>query len=117
MKTPIRDEMYWIARECVANAFRHANANSIEVVVEYSVECLRLVVRDDGEGIEPAALRRAEGAHWGLAGIGERAQRIGAKLEIASAAGAGTEVDVKIPARLAYGSSAGRRRSSLSRVR
>ncbi len=117
LKTPIRDEMYWIARECVANAFRHANANSIEVVVEYSVECLRLVVRDDGEGIEPAALRRAEGAHWGLAGIGERAQRIGAKLEIASAAGAGTEVDVKIPARLAYGSSAGRRRSSLSRVR
>ena len=112
LKTPIHDEMYWIARECVANAFRHANANLIEVVVEYGDEYLRLVVRDDGGGIEPAALRRAEGAHWGLAGIGERAQRIGAKLEVASAAGAGTEVDVKIRARLAYGGTGRRWRSS-----
>jgi len=117
LKTPIRDELYWIARECVSNAFRHSNAKLIEAVVEYGDECLRLVVRDDGAGIEPAALRRAEGVHWGLAGIGERAQRIGAKLEIASAAGAGTEVDVKIAARLAYSSTAGRLRTSLSRFR
>ena len=63
-----------------------APETQIEVVVEYSVECLlRLVVRDDGEGIEPAALGRARGRSWELAGIGERAQRIGAKLEIARA--------------------------------
>jgi signal transduction histidine kinase len=46
--------------------------------------------------------------HWGLQGMRERAQHIGAQLEIWTEAGAGTEVDLSIPGTIAYAISSGR---------
>ncbi len=99
----IRDEIYSIAREVLRNAFRHAQAQRIEVEILYEEERLRLRVRDDGKGIDPqvlAAGRRP--GHWGLPGVRERAQQIGAKLDFWSEAGAGTEVQLAVPASVAY---------------
>jgi signal transduction histidine kinase len=98
-----RDEVYWIGREALANAFRHARARQIEVHVVYGSRALRLGVRDDGCGID-AAFVTPDGrpGHWGLRGMHERAARIGATLEVQSAAGAGTEVKVAVPAASIY---------------
>ena len=60
-------------------------------------------IRDDGTGVDPQRLHEAEHAgHWGLRGIRERAHRIGAQLDLWSNAGAGTEVQLKLPAAVAY---------------
>jgi len=60
-------------------------------------------VRDNGRGI-PASVLAQGGApgHWGLAGMRERAERIRGLLEIWSRDGAGTEVQLRIGASLAY---------------
>ncbi len=102
LRPAVRDEVYWIARECVVNAVRHANATTIEVALEYSRSRLRLTVRDDGKGIDPQLLARQREDHWGLAGIAERADRMRAKLNMSSAPGAGTEINLLIAADVAF---------------
>ncbi len=59
----VRDEIYRITGEALRNAFRHADAQRIEVEIRYDQRQLRLRVRDDGKGIDPAVLdgRRAAG--------------------------------------------------------
>jgi signal transduction histidine kinase len=100
----LQDEVYRIAREVLRNAFRHARARQIEAEIRYDDRLLRLRIRDDGMGIDPKIL--GEGGrpgHWGLLGIHERAKRIGARLDLWSEAGAGTEVELTVPASAAYG--------------
>src|SRR5262249_27527001 len=52
----VRDEVYRIGREAVVNSFRHSRASSVEVTIEYASASFRLLVRDDGRGIDPAVL-------------------------------------------------------------
>ena len=107
----IQDEVYRIGREVLRNAFQHASAHQIEAELRYDEPVFRLRIRDDGKGIEPEVLKEGKRAgHWGLPGIQERAQRIGAKLEVWSEAGAGTEVQLTVPAALAYETSGGQSR-------
>src|SRR5215471_8639698 len=99
----LQDDVYQIAREVLRNAFRHAQAQQIETEIRYDVHEFRLRIRDDGEGIAPAVLAKGGAAgHWGLSGMRERAQQIGAQLNVWSEAGAGTEVQLTIPAAVAY---------------
>jgi signal transduction histidine kinase len=65
---------------------------------------------DDGIGIDPKVLKEgARAGHWGLPGVRERAKLAGAQLDFWSEAGAGTEVQVTVPAAVAYGKSRGSR--------
>lgn len=98
----IRDEVYRIVREALLNAFTHAHANRIEVEVEYTSRHLRVLVRDDGRGINPQVLHSGREGHWGLVGIRERSERIGANLKLRSRIGAGTEVDLTVPGSIAF---------------
>ena len=98
----IRDEAYRIGREALANAFRHANANKIEIELDYTPKHLRVLVRDDGTGIDPEVLNSGRDGHWGLAGMRERAENIGARLKVFSRANAGTEVELVIPSHVAF---------------
>lgn len=59
-------------------------------------------VRDDGKGIDPKVLAGGQQSHFGLPGMRERAQRIGARLDFWSEMGAGTEVELTVPAAMAY---------------
>jgi len=60
-------------------------------------------VRDDGKGICAEALeRQRQVGHWGLQGMRERAQRIGAELEVYGRPDSGTEVELTLPASKAY---------------
>jgi signal transduction histidine kinase len=103
----LRDDIYRIAREALRNAFRHAEASKIEAEVAYSQRLLRLRIRDNGKGIDPKHLDAGRDGHWGLPGMRERAQQIGGQLDLWSEAGAGTEVELRIPGVIAYEVSAG----------
>jgi len=98
----IRDEAYRIGREALSNAFRHAQASKIEVELEYTTKHLRILVRDDGAGIDSKVLQTGKDGHWGLAGMHERAESIGARLKVLSRAHAGTEVELFIPGPIAF---------------
>jgi signal transduction histidine kinase len=101
----LRDEVYAIVREAVRNAFRHAQAHDIEVEIRYSGSLLRLRIRDDGNGIDPEIAAEGRAGHYGVPGMRERAQRIGGKLDVWTGAGAGTEIELRIPGSIAYGTS------------
>src|SRR6185436_19136744 len=97
------------------NAFRHAQAGRVEAEIRYDNEEFRLRVRDDGKGIDPAVLaNQGTDGHYGLRGMPERAALIGGKLAVWSEAGAGTEVELRLPASIVYATSA--RRSWWSRL-
>lgn len=98
----IRDEVYRIGREALVNAFLHAHANDIEVEVEYASRQLRVVVRDDGVGIDPKVLHSGREGHWGLPGMRERSEGIGATLRLRSRIGAGTELELTVPGAIAF---------------
>ncbi len=105
-----REEILLIAREALGNAFLHANAANIEVDLTYDDAALQLRVRDDGSGINAAVLDAGgKPGHFGLIGMRERANKLGAQLDIWSKPGAGTEVDLRVPARVAYADSRSRR--------
>jgi signal transduction histidine kinase/ligand-binding sensor domain-containing protein len=97
-----RDDVYRIGREALVNAFRHSGATAIEIEIEYAPSELRLFVRDDGRGIDPQIARTGTAGHWGIAGMNERAARIGASLTIRSRAAAGTEIELRVPGRTAF---------------
>jgi signal transduction histidine kinase len=99
----LQDELYRIGREVLRNAFRHARAKLIEVEIRYSSQELRLRIRDDGVGIDTNVLEAgARPGHWGLPGVRERAKLIGAEFGLWGQAMAGTEVQITVPAPLAY---------------
>jgi signal transduction histidine kinase len=103
LSAAVEEEIYRIGREVIRNAFRHAVANHIEVEIRYDERELRLRIRDDGKGIDPEVLEvSGRPGHWGLPGVRERTQRIGSRLEFWTEAGAGTEVELRVPAAVAY---------------
>jgi signal transduction histidine kinase len=114
----LRDEVYRIGREALINAFRHSRGKQIEVVLTYQWNQLRLLVRDDGCGIDPKILRSGREGHWGLSGMQERADRIGARLHLFSSAAAGTEIELSVPGSVAFeGQPEGRPRWLRKRLR
>jgi signal transduction histidine kinase len=99
----VRDEVHRIVSEAVRNAFRHAQAGRIEVEIRYDQRQLRLLVRDNGKGIDPKVISGGGRAgHYGLAGMRERAKLVGGKLALWSELDSGTEAELTIPASVAY---------------
>ena len=98
----IRDEVYRIAREGMSNAFRHAGARNVEAELAYGDRTFRLRIRDDGKGIPAEILESGRSGHYGLPGMRERAKQSGAKLDIWSKPGAGTEIELTIASSIAY---------------
>jgi signal transduction histidine kinase len=90
-------QCYLITREALLNSLRHAHAKKIEVELEYSPRKLRVVVRDNGAGIDPQLLRSGRKSHWGLTVMRERAANLGAHLRIWSRRNAGTELELSVP--------------------
>lgn len=102
LRSFIRDEVYLIGHEALSNAFRHAHASDIEVELEYAASHLRVLIRDNGGGIDPQVLRSGRDGHWGLSGMKERTERIGGRLRVLSRAVAGTEVELSVPGQIAF---------------
>jgi signal transduction histidine kinase len=97
LEPAVLHQIYLIAREAILNSLRHSLAAKIEVEVQYSPRKLRVVVRDNGSGIDPIRLNSGRDLHWGLTVMRERAANIGARLRIWTKPNAGTEVVLSLP--------------------
>jgi signal transduction histidine kinase len=104
---PITNDAYQqlvdIAREAVRNAIQHAKCRRIRVTVEYHPSSIVLAIADDGCGITPNLLRADRLAgHYGILGMQERAQQLGATFALGPNGTIGAKVSVHVPAAIAY---------------
>ena len=99
----VREEICKVAREAFRNAFTHGDAQRIESEIAFSNKFLRIRFRDDGVGIDSVVLQEGVPAgHWGLTGMKERAKRLRGHLNVWSKPGVGTEVELTVPAHVAF---------------
>jgi signal transduction histidine kinase len=92
----VREALVRIAREAVANAARHGDAQLVTVELENG-SGVRLRIVDDGRGFDADEARRKPNGRFGLISMTERAQAIGGVLRVDSRRGAGTTVEVELP--------------------
>jgi signal transduction histidine kinase len=102
LRPAIRDEVYCIGREALMNAFRHSFACKISLRLEYAADCLRIVVEDDGCGIDSQVFESEYEGLSGLSGMQQRAHKLGGKLRVMSRPGVGTEVELRLPRHIAF---------------
>jgi PAS domain S-box-containing protein len=86
--------LFRIVQEALTNVARHARAQHVHVTLACIGEDCLLEVRDDGRGFDPVATRKRS---FGLAGMKERMLMLGGKIDIASAPGKGTRINVRMP--------------------
>ncbi len=93
---PLRIEvgLYRIAQEALTNVVQHANASQVNMQLAITAAQVALVVEDDGSGFDPA---KATPGRYGLVGLNERARLLGGRLELRTAPGAGTRLEVTVP--------------------
>jgi signal transduction histidine kinase len=91
--------IYRIVQEGLSNSVRHAKAKKIKILLQFLEELLLVDIQDDGVGFTPPERPRNLGAkgHFGLMGIFERAELIGAKLTLDSEEEIGTRILVELP--------------------
>lgn len=91
--------IYRIVQEALSNSIRHAQANQITLQLDFSNEMFTLKVHDDGSGFIPPERPRDLGSkgHFGLMGMFERAELIGAHLELNSTYETGTQIRIELP--------------------
>ena len=99
----VRSEVCRIGEEAIINAFQHAKASVIEVALSFGANDLTLGIRDNGIGIDTAILDKGgRQGHFGLVGMQERATQIDADFSVSSRPGAGTEINLTVPGKIAY---------------
>jgi len=94
----VRDEVYRICREALANAFRHSNASAIEVRVVFTDDVIEVAIQDNGSGMDEQTRIHGRPGHFGLSGMQAHANRIGATVMIQSGVAEGTRVHLTVPA-------------------
>lgn len=107
------DEVAKISEEVLFSARRQTTAQVIDVVVTFGRHDFSVMIRDDGNEVDPRLRSTGREGRFGLASISQRARTLGARLTIVSELPAGTEVVIKVPARTAYA----RRHSNVIRWR
>jgi signal transduction histidine kinase len=88
-------ELLRIVQECVTNVMKHAQARRVELNVRVTDGQMHLCVADDGIGFDPD--ERHEG--FGMLGMRERAERVGARFLVASTPGVGSRIETIVPIR------------------
>lgn len=101
---PRAETLFRIAEEALRNIARHSEAGTVDITLrDLENSAIELAIVDDGVGFDPAA---PHPGHYGVVGIREQAQMIGAELTIRSAPGAGARVQVRLPVGPGLGSMA-----------
>lgn len=96
----IRVVFFRVAQEAITNVIRHANATQASIMFESDSHTARLCIEDDGQGFDVNTILAQQDTnhpHWGLLGMMERADLIGAQLTITSHPGQGTRVELQTP--------------------
>jgi ligand-binding sensor domain-containing protein/signal transduction histidine kinase len=96
------NDVLQVGRQAITNALQHAHARRIHVLLSYGEQQLWIRVQDNGCGMSEEALNLQRPGHYGMAGMQERAERLGGSISITSRIGEGTEVNLSVPARLLY---------------
>ncbi|CAM3521546.1 histidine kinase [Brevibacillus invocatus] len=99
LRSSVKAAIFRLVQECLNNVEKHANANTVQVKLEFLQESLRLVVKDDGIGFNLDE-RMATGGSFGLLGMNERTQLLEGEIEVQSAPGEGTKVLFQIPLKI-----------------
>ena len=89
--------IYRIVQETLQNVSAHARAARVEVTITFSAGAVWLLVADDGQGFDRAAIQKNYVGHLGLMGMQERAESLGGQLAIQSSPGSGTHVALSVP--------------------
>ncbi len=92
----VEDQLLRVAQEAVNNAMRHAAATTIHVTLRYDIRAVELSIEDDGRGFTHDPTAFAEGRHFGLQGMQERATTIGGILRIASQPDDGARISLRV---------------------
>ena len=99
MDPEVEAVVFRVVQEALANAVKHAAAQSVRVRCVFGARQLRVTITDDGKGFTVDPDFRAYGGHWGLLGMRERAGQIGAKVAVRSSPGQGARVTLLVPYR------------------
>jgi signal transduction histidine kinase len=102
LNATVGNDVLQVGRQAITNALQHANARNIHVLLSYGEQQLRIWVQDNGCGINEETLNLGRPGHYGIAGMKERAERLGGSISIRSRVDEGTEVDLTVPAHLLY---------------
>jgi signal transduction histidine kinase/ligand-binding sensor domain-containing protein len=103
LQTVVHEEVRMIAREAIANAFRHAGAAAIKCQLKFARRHFVFICSDDGCGIPEGMFGTKKlRNHWGIAGMQERTRKIGAALHIQPGDPCGTRIELKLRAAIAY---------------
>jgi len=97
----VSDEIYRIGYEAIRNACAHSGGDRLELTLQYAHD-LTLRVSDNGTGIEAEVAEKGKEGHFGLRGMRERAERIGAKFSVVSSPDSGTVITLVVPGRIAF---------------
>ena len=86
-----------IGQEAATNAVKHGGAKNLWIRLHYTSDALKMTLQDDGKGFDVDAAGSGPAGHFGLLGMRERAEKMGAQLAITSTAGQGTEIAITVP--------------------
>jgi PAS domain S-box-containing protein len=95
LPSDVESSIYRMVQEALTNVIRHARATRVDVLLEQRDDKLIVIVEDNGVGFDPPAAM--QNGRLGLFGVRERAEMLGGRLVLESAAGAGTTLLVEVP--------------------
>jgi signal transduction histidine kinase/ligand-binding sensor domain-containing protein len=99
----VQEELSEIGQEALRNAFQHAEATLVTAEICYANDVVTLRIVDNGKGYDEQQLQKSiQQGRWGMLGMRERAQNLGAKLIVVSKPDKGTWLELNVPAELAY---------------
>ena len=96
MSPRICDATALFVEQAITNVLRHAQAETVQLVLDFGIRRLCISIRDDGRGFVRGDARNGA-THFGLVGMRERAREIGAEVRVRSAPEHGTTVSVLVP--------------------
>ncbi|MVP01817.1 sensor histidine kinase [Paenibacillus lutrae] len=90
----IEDHLFRIVQEAMSNALRHSKATKLELRMQQKAGWLRLLFRDNGVGFD---LDEEKQTSYGISTMRERVNEIGGSLQLVTAPGSGTRIEIRVP--------------------
>jgi signal transduction histidine kinase len=97
--TAAKTTIFRIVQEALNNVVKHAKASSVNIILIYETEVVRVRIKDDGRGFDVSAKKNQAGGRTplGLVGMQERASLLNGSFFVTSLPGHGTLVEVSVP--------------------